>query len=210
MSDIAELLETDEKLENSSNSSDDEVVDNESDEVLGDDETAEPADEIVSGFLSLALVKEYCRIIGDAEDELLKLLIASARDEFESYTQRNLDSFNGDIPANVIKWGLAMVADAFENRGVYKKDLFFALDRYRKSPLRLDVDEKDKLKAQLKAQEKLINALMLKSIEKPPAEPEIVEPAEPETAEQAEQNLEFLAPQEQENQQAKESENEAI
>lgn len=201
MSDIAELLETDENLENSSNSSDDEVVDNES------DETAEPADEIVAGFLSLAMAKEYCRIIGDAEDELLKLLISSARDEFESYTQRNLDDFGADIPANVIKWGLAMVADAFENRGVYKKDLFFALDRYRKSPLRLDVDEKDKLKAQLKAQEKLINALMLKSIEKPPAKPE---PAEPETAEQAEQNLEFLAPQEQENEQAKESENEAI
>ena len=165
MSDIAELLETDEngsfpqKIENSS-------LENSSDEIPAESNDGIPAndeakDEIIAGFLSLALVKDYCHIIGDAENELLKLLIASARAEFESYTQRNLDEFSGDIPANVIKWGLAVVADAFENRGVFKKDLFFAIERYRRSPLRLDIDEKDKLKAQLLAQKNLINELML-------------------------------------------------
>ena len=165
MSDIAELLETDEngsfpqKIGNSSlESSSDEIPAESSDGILANDEVK---DEIIAGFLPLALVKDYCHIIGRAENELLKLLIASARAEFESYTQRNLDEFSGDIPANVIKWGLAVVADAFENRGVFKKDLFFALDRYRRSPLRLDIDEKDKLKAQLLAQKNLINELML-------------------------------------------------
>ena len=165
MSDIAELLSTDEngsfpqKIENSSlESSSDEIPAESSDGIPANDEVK---DEIIAGFLPLALVKDYCHIIGDAENELLKLLIASARAEFESYTQRNLDEFGGDIPANVIKWGLAVVADAFENRGVFKKDLFFALDRYRRSPLRLDIDEKDKLKAQLLAQKNLINELML-------------------------------------------------
>ena len=165
MSDIAELLSTDEngsfpqKIENSS-------LENSSDEIPADSSDGIPAndevkDEIIAGFLPLALVKDYCHIIGDAENELLKLLIASARAEFESYTQRNLDEFGTEIPANVIKWGLAVVADAFENRGVFKKDLFFAIDRYRRSPLRLDIDEKDKLKAQLLAQKNLINELML-------------------------------------------------
>ena len=165
MSDIAELLETDEngsfpqKIGNSSlESSSDEIPAESSDGIPANDEVK---DEIIAGFLPLALVKDYCHIIGDAENELLKLLISSARAEFESYTQRNLDEFSGDIPANVIKWGLAVVADAFENRGVYKKDLFFAIDRYRRSPLRLDIDEKDKLKAQLLAQKNLINELML-------------------------------------------------
>ena len=174
MSDIAELLETDEngsfpqndsfpqngsfpqKAQNSS-------LENSSDGILADGIPAndEVKDEIIAGFLPLTLVKDYCRIIGDAENELLKLLIASARAEFESYTQRNLGEFGTEIPANVIKWGLAVVADAFENRGVFKKDLFFALERYRRSPLRLDIDEKDKLKAQLLAQKNLINELML-------------------------------------------------
>ena len=170
MSDIAELLETDEngsfpqKIENSSlESSSDEIPAERipaesSDGIPSNDEVK---DEIIAGFLPLALVKDYCHIIGDAENELLKLLIASARAEFESYTQRNLDEFGTEIPANVIKWGLAVVADAFENRGVFKKDLFFAIDRYRRSPLRLDIDEKDKLKAQLLAQKNLINELML-------------------------------------------------
>ena len=165
MSDIAELLEPNEngsfpqKIENSSlESSSDEIPAESSDGIPANDEVK---DEIIAGFLPLALVKDYCHIIGDAENELLKLLIASARAEFESYTQRNLDEFGGDIPANVIKWGLAVVADAFENRGVFKKDLFFAIDRYRRSPLRLDIDEKDKLKAQLLAQKNLINELML-------------------------------------------------
>lgn len=159
MSDIAELLETDEKIENSSlESSSDEIPAESSDGILANDEAK---DEIIAGFLPLALVKDYCHIIGDAENELLKLLISSARAEFESYTQRNLDEFGTEIPANVIKWGLAVVADAFENRGVFKKDLFFAIDRYRRSPLRLDIDEKDKLKAQLLAQKNLINELML-------------------------------------------------
>ena len=165
MSDIAELLSTDEngsfpqKIENSSlENSSDEIPAESSDGIPANDEVK---DEIIAGFLPLALVKDYCHIIGDAENELLKLLIASARAEFESYTQRNLDEFGGDIPANVIKWGLAVVADAFENRGVFKKDLFFAIDRYRRSPLRLDIDEKDKLKAQLLAQKNLINELML-------------------------------------------------
>ena len=169
MSDIAELLETDEKIGNSSleNSSDEIPAERiPADEILADSSDGIPAndevkDEIIAGFLPLALVKDYCHIIGDAENELLKLLIASARAEFESYTQRSLDEFGGDIPANVIKWGLAVVADAFENRGVFKKDLFFALERYRRSPLRLDIDEKDKLKAQLLAQKNLINELML-------------------------------------------------
>lgn len=172
MSDIAELLETDEngsfpqKAQNSSlESSSDEIPAESNDGILADeipaDSSDEPKDEIIAGFLPLALVKDYCHIIGDAENELLKLLIASARAEFESYTQRNLDEFGADIPANVIKWGLAVVADAFENRGIYKKDLFFAIDRYRRSPLRLDIDEKDKLKAQLLAQKNLINELML-------------------------------------------------
>ena len=159
MSDIAELLSTDEKIENSSlESSSDEIPAESSDGIPANDEVK---DEIIAGFLPLVLVKDYCHIIGDAENELLKLLIASARAEFESYTQRNLDEFGTEIPANVIKWGLAVVADAFENRGVFKKDLFFALDRYRRSPLRLDIDEKDKLKAQLLAQKNLINELML-------------------------------------------------
>ena len=165
MSDIAELLETDEngsfpqKIGNSSlESSSDEIPAESSDGIPANDEVK---DEIIAGFLPLALVKDYCHIIGDAENELLKLLIASARAEFESYTQRNLDEFGTEIPANVIKWGLAVVADAFENRGVFKKDLFFAIDRYRRSPLRLDIDEKDKLKAQLLAQKNLINELML-------------------------------------------------
>ena len=165
MSDIAELLSTDEngsfpqKIENSSlESSSDEIPAESSDGIPANDEVK---DEIIAGFLPLALVKDYCHIIGDAENELLKLLIASARAEFESYTQRNLDEFGTEIPANVIKWGLAVVADAFENRGVFKKDLFFAIDRYRRSPLRLDIDEKDKLKAQLLAQKNLINELML-------------------------------------------------
>ena len=165
MSDIAELLSTDEngsfpqKIENSSlENSSDEIPAESSDGIPANDEVK---DEIIAGFLPLALVKDYCHIIGRAENELLKLLIASARAEFESYTQRNLDEFGGDIPANVIKWGLAVVADAFENRGVFKKDLFFAIDRYRRSPLRLDIDEKDKLKAQLLAQKNLINELML-------------------------------------------------
>ena len=165
MSDIAELLETDEngsfpqKIENSSlENSSDEIPAESSDGIPANDEQK---DEIIAGFLPLALVKDYCHIIGDAENELLKLLIASARAEFESYTQRNLDDFGTEIPANVIKWGLAVVADAFENRGVFKKDLFFAIDRYRRSPLRLDIDEKDKLKAQLLAQKNLINELML-------------------------------------------------
>ena len=159
MSDIAELLETDEKIGNSSlENSSDEIPAESSDGIPANDEVK---DEIIAGFLPLALVKDYCHIIGDAENELLKLLIASARAEFESYTQRNLDEFGTEIPANVIKWGLAVVADAFENRGVFKKDLFFALDRYRRSPLRLDIDEKDKLKAQLLAQKNLINELML-------------------------------------------------
>ena len=159
MSDIAELLSTDEKIENSSlESSSDEIPAESSDGIPANDEVK---DEIIAGFLPLALVKDYCHIIGDAENELLKLLIASARAEFESYTQRNLDEFGAEIPANVIKWGLAVVADAFENRGVFKKDLFFAIDRYRRSPLRLDIDEKDKLKAQLLAQKNLINELML-------------------------------------------------
>ena len=165
MSDIAELLETDEngsfpqKIENSSlENSSDEIPAESSDGIPANDEVK---DEIIAGFLPLVLVKDYCHIIGDAENELLKLLIASARAEFESYTQRNLDEFGTEIPANVIKWGLAVVADAFENRGVFKKDLFFALDRYRRSPLRLDIDEKDKLKAQLLAQKNLINELML-------------------------------------------------
>ena len=165
MSDIAELLSTDEngsfpqKIGNSSlESSSDEIPAESSDGIPANDEVK---DEIIAGFLPLALVKDYCHISGDAENELLKLLIASARAEFESYTQRNLDEFSGDIPANVIKWGLAVVADAFENRGVFKKDLFFAIDRYRRSPLRLDIDEKDKLKAQLLAQKNLINELML-------------------------------------------------
>ena len=39
--------------------------------------------------------------------------------------------------------------------------MFFAIERYRRSPLRLDIDEKDKLKAQLLAQKNLINELML-------------------------------------------------
>ena len=158
MSDIAELLEPNKKAENSS----DEIPADSSDGILAERIPAndEVKDEIIAGFLPLALVKDYCHIIGDAENELLKLLIASARAEFESYTQRNLDEFSGDIPANVIKWGLAVVADAFENRGVFKKDLFFAIDRYRRSPLRLDIDEKDKLKAQLLAQKNLINELM--------------------------------------------------
>ena len=159
MSDIAELLSTDEKIENSSlESSSDEIPADSSDGIPANDEVK---DEIIAGFLPLALVKDYCHIIGRAENELLKLLIASARAEFESYTQRNLDEFGTEIPANVIKWGLAVVADAFENRGVFKKDLFFAIDRYRRSPLRLDIDEKDKLKAQLLAQKNLINELML-------------------------------------------------
>ena len=165
MSDIAELLSTDEngsfpqKIENSSlESSSDEIPAESSDGIPANDEVK---DEIIAGFLPLALVKDYCHIIGDAENELLKLLIASARAEFESYTQRNLDEFGTEIPANVIKWGLAVVADAFENRGVFKKDLFFAIERYRRSPLRLDIDEKDKLKAQLLAQKNLINELML-------------------------------------------------
>ena len=158
MSDIAELLETDEKVENSSlESSSDEIPAESSDGIPANDEVK---DEIIAGFLPLALVKDYCHIIGDAENEILKLLIASARAEFESYTQRNLDEFGTEIPANVIKWGLAVVADAFENRGVFKKDLFFAIDRYHRSPLRLDIDEKDKLKAQLLAQKNLINELM--------------------------------------------------
>lgn len=153
MSDIAELLTTDEngsfpqKIGNSS-------LEKPSDEILANHEVANPSDEIsanssdeapakaddelIAGFLSLALVKDYCRIIGDAENELLKLLIASARDEFESYTQRSLDEFGANVPANVIKWGLAVVADGFENRGIYKKDLFFAINRYRKSPLRIE------------------------------------------------------------------------
>ena len=165
MSDIAELLSTDEngsfpqKIENSSlESSSDEIPAESSDGIPSNDEVK---DEIIAGFLPLALVKDYCHIIGRAENELLKLLIASARAEFESYTQRNLDEFGAEIPANVIKWGLAVVADAFENRGVFKKDLFFAIERYRRSPLRLDIDEKDKLKAQLLAQKNLINELML-------------------------------------------------
>ena len=159
MSDIAELLSTDGKAQNSSlENSSDEIPAESSDGIPANDEVK---DEIIAGFLPLALVKDYCHIIGDAENELLKLLIASARAEFESYTQRNLGEFGGDIPANVIKWGLAVVADAFENRGIYKKDLFFALERYRRSPLRLDIDEKDKLKAQLLAQKNLINELML-------------------------------------------------
>ena len=165
MSDIAELLSTDEngsfpqKIGNSSlESSSDEIPAESSDGIPANDEAK---DEIIAGFLPLALVKDYCHIIGDAENELLKLLIASARAEFESYTQRNLDEFGTEIPANVIKWGLAVVADAFENRGVFKKDLFFAIERYRRSPLRLDIDEKDKLKAQLLAQKNLINELML-------------------------------------------------
>ena len=165
MSDIAELLETDEngsfpqKIENSSlENSSDEIPAESSDGIPANDEVK---DEIIAGFLPLVLVKDYCHIIGDAENELLKLLISSARAEFESYTQRNLDEFGTEIPANVIKWGLAVVADAFENRGVFKKDLFFAIDRYRRSPLRLDIDEKDKLKAQLLAQKNLINELML-------------------------------------------------
>ena len=159
MSDIAELLSTDEKIENSSlENSSDEIPAESSDGIPANDEVK---DEIIAGFLPLALVKDYCHIIGDAENELLKLLIASARAEFESYTQRNLDEFGTEIPANVIKWGLAVVADAFENRGVFKKDLFFAIERYRRSPLRLDIDEKDKLKAQLLAQKNLINELML-------------------------------------------------
>lgn len=175
MSDIAELLETDEngsfpqKAENSSleNSSDEipaeRIPADSSDGILADGipSNDEVKDEIIAGFLPLALVKDYCHIIGGAENELLKLLIASARAEFESYTQRSLDEFGAEIPANVIKWGLAVVADAFENRGVYKKDLFFAIDRYRRSPLRIDIDEKDKLKAQLLAQKNLINELML-------------------------------------------------
>lgn len=171
MSDIAELLETDEngsfpqndsfpqKAQNSSlESSSDEIPAESNDGIPANDEVK---DEVIAGFLPLALVKDYCHIIGDAENELLKLLIASARAEFESYTQRNLDEFGTEIPANVIKWGLAVVADAFENRGVFKKDLFFAIERYRRSPLRLDIDEKDKLKAQLLAQKNLINELML-------------------------------------------------
>ena len=159
MSDIAELLSTDEKIENSSlENSSDEIPAESSDGIPANDEVK---DEIIAGFLPLALVKDYCRIIGDAENELLKLLISSASAEFESYTQRNLDEFGAEIPANVIKWGLAVVADAFENRGVFKKDLFFAIERYRRSPLRLDIDEKDKLKAQLLAQKNLINELML-------------------------------------------------
>lgn len=159
MSDIAELLETDKKAQNSSlENSSDEIPAESSDGIPANDEVK---DEIIAGFLPLALVKDYCHIIGDAENELLKLLIASARAEFESYTQRNLGEFGTEIPANVIKWGLAVVADAFENRGVFKKDLFFAIERYRRSPLRLDIDEKDKLKAQLLAQKNLINELML-------------------------------------------------
>lgn len=156
MSDIAELLSTDEngsfpqKIGNSS-------LSNSSDEILANHEVANPSDEIsanksdktpakaddklIAGFLTLALVKDYCRIIGDAENELLKLLIANARAEFESYTQRSLDEFGANVPANVIKWGLAVVADAYENRGIYKKDLFFAINRYRKSPLRLQASQ---------------------------------------------------------------------
>lgn len=166
MSDIAELLEPNEKAQNSSlENSSDEIPAESSDGILVDgipaDSSDEQKDEIIAGFLPLALVKDYCHIIGNAENELLKLLISSARAEFESYTQRSLDEFGAEIPANVIKWGLAVVADAFENRGVFKKDLFFAIDRYRRSPLRLDIDEKDKLKAQLLAQKNLINELML-------------------------------------------------
>ena len=147
MSDIAELLSTDEngsfpqKIGNSSlESSSDEIPAESSDGILADGIPAndEVKDEIIAGFLPLALVKDYCHIIGDAENELLKLLIASARAEFESYTQRSLDEFGANVPANVIKWGLAVVADGYENRGIYKKDLFFAINRYRKSPLRLE------------------------------------------------------------------------
>lgn len=153
MSDIAELLTTDEngsfpqKIGNSSlsNSSDEILanheVTNPSDEISADEAPAKADDKLIAGFLTLALVKDYCRIIGDAENELLKLLIANARDEFESYTQRSLDEFGANVPANVIKWGLAVVADGYENRGIYKKDLFFAINRYRKSPLRLEAPQ---------------------------------------------------------------------
>lgn len=150
MSDIAELLEPNEngsfpqKAQNSSlEKPRDEIlanheVGNPSDEISADEVLTKADDELIAGFLTLTLVKDYCRIIGDAENELLKLLIASARAEFESYTQRSLDEFGANVPANVIKWGLAVVADAFENRGIYKKDLFFAINTYRKSPLRLE------------------------------------------------------------------------
>ena len=140
MSDIAELLSTDEngsfpqKIGNSS-------LEKPSDEISADETPAKADDKLIAGFLTLGLVKDYCRIIGDAENELLKLLIANARAEFESYTQRSLDEFGANVPANVIKWGLAVVADGYENRGIYKKDLFFAINRYRKSPLRLEASQ---------------------------------------------------------------------
>lgn len=191
-------LEITTDLENSENSD----LENPSDETSEFSENAESdevadevADEIVGDFLSLNEIKSFCRIIGDAENEMLKALILSAKSYFESYTQRQISDFKGDIPAEIKQWGRIKVATWYDLRtdfiagiSIAKADKSFidcVLDRWRKSPMRLLNDENEILKAQISAQNEMIMAMAQQILElKAPKEPsEQDQPTQPQTQE---------------------------
>lgn len=169
-------------------------LENSADEIAEFSENAEVADEIpdeiVGDFLSLNEIKSFCRVIGDAENEMLKALILSAKSFFESYTQRQISDFKGDIPAEIKQWGRIKVATWYDLRtdfiagiSIAKADKSFidcVLDRWRKSPLRLLDNENEILKAKISAQNEQILAMAQQILElKAPKELSKDEPSEP-------------------------------
>lgn len=191
-------LEITTDLENSADENADEVAEfsentdevaDENAEFSENDENAEIPDEIVGDFLSLNEIKSFCRVIGDAENEMLKALILSAKSYFESYTQRQISDFKGDIPAEIKQWGRIKVATWYDLRtdfiagiSIAKADKSFidcVLDRWRKSPMRLLNDENEILKAQISAQNEMIMAMAQQILDLKAPKPEILENSEP-------------------------------
>ena len=177
-------------LENSADEVADEVA-----EFSENAENAEIPDEIVGDFLSLNEIKSFCRIIGDAENEMLKALILSAKSFFESYTQRQMSDFKGEIPDEIKQWGRVKVATWYDLRTDFIAGISIAkaensfidcvLDRWRKSPLRLLDNENEILKAKISAQNEQILAMAQQILElKAPKEPtEQDQPTQPQTGE---------------------------
>lgn len=126
-------------------------------------------DEIIADFLSLNEIKSFCRVIGDAENDMLKALILSAKSFFESYTQRQLSEFKGDIPDEIKQWARVKIASWYDLRtsqiagvSISSAENSFidcVLERWRKSPMRLLNDENELLKAHISAQNELISQM---------------------------------------------------
>lgn len=114
--------------------------------------------------ITLDEVKQYLKILNDDENEVIKICFFGAVGYFETYTQRKLSEFS-ELPREVRLWLLYKCAGFYEIRAsasdaranlVDSSHIDIMIDFYRKSPIRLGLNEFDRIQAQLSAQTKLL------------------------------------------------------